>query len=44
MPSNRLSRMTFLVLQDLGISLTEEELEDLITELDKDGDGEINYR
>ena len=31
-------------MQDLGIALTEDELEDLIAELDKDGDGEINYR
>lgn len=32
------------VLQELGISLTEEEILILINELDKDGDGEINYR
>ncbi|KAF6030144.1 LRRC74B [Bugula neritina] len=30
-------------LEDLGIKLSEDELETLIGELDKDGDGEINY-
>jgi len=30
--------------QELGIALTEDEVELLLEELDKDGDGEINYR
>ncbi|KAK7487894.1 hypothetical protein BaRGS_00020795 [Batillaria attramentaria] len=30
-------------LQDMGISLTEEEVHAMLTELDRDGDGEINY-
>jgi Ca2+-binding EF-hand superfamily protein len=30
--------------QQTGIKLTEAEIQQLIKELDKDGDGEINYR
>ena len=30
--------------QESGITLSPEEIEELIDDLDKDGDGEINYR
>ena len=30
--------------QETGLKLTEEEIEFLVEDLDKDGDGEINYR
>ena len=33
-----------LSLKELGIKLLDEEVKQLLDELDKDGDGEINYR
>ena len=33
-----------MVLQETGIKLTDDEIASLLDELDKDGDGEINYR
>jgi len=30
--------------QETGIKLTDEEIEILLQELDRDGDGEINYK
>ena len=39
-----LNTVEYYHLQESGIKLTDEEIEMLLDELDKDGDGEINYR
>jgi Ca2+-binding EF-hand superfamily protein len=32
------------MLQETGIKLSDDEIEELLNELDRDGDGEINYK